>query len=188
MTVPEKSVDLARASNAPLVLDQQRPSVRALDRQVRQLADSSENWSTADFTAAFSSALTLLDAALHPHRSPAPQGRPQDAERARSFMQQYADDPSVTPRAIAALCGWSLATLHTVLKETIGTTPGALLRSIRLDRARQRLSTPLPINLDQIAFDSGFTTTRRFREAFQRQYGRTPTQMREELFGVRPKL
>ncbi|WP_036498863.1 helix-turn-helix domain-containing protein [Nocardia aobensis] len=58
-----------------------------------------------------------------------------------------------------------------------------LLRTIRLERARRRLSSPLPVDMDTVAHQTGFTTTRRFREAFQRRYGRSPEQMRAELYG-----
>ncbi len=99
-------------------------------------------------------------------------------------MEQKASDPTVTPGTIAEMCGMSLKTLHTVLKATEGRTPGAMLRQLRLDLARRRLSTPLPIDMDRIASEVGFSTTRRFREAFQRQFGQTPAQLREELFGT----
>ncbi|WP_174189825.1 AraC family transcriptional regulator [Nocardia barduliensis] len=190
MTVPEKSIRLARPADAPLALDETRPVVRALDGVVRQLADSRQQWTTTDFTYTFSSALTLLDGGLTPNRAITLTGtekdieRAKDAQRARILIEQKAGDPTVTPEAIAEMCGMSLKTLHTVLKATEGITPGAMLRKIRLDLARQRLSTPLPIDMDRIAAEVGFTTTRRFREAFQRQFGQTPAQLREELFGI----
>ncbi|MGK8503444.1 helix-turn-helix domain-containing protein [Nocardia asiatica] len=193
MTVPEKSIRLTRPEDIPLVLDEKRPVVRALDGVVRQLADSEEPWTTADFTYTFSSALTLLEGGLAPDRAIALRGterdieRAKDARRARILIEQKACDPTVTPEAIAEMCGMSLKTLHTVLKATEGRTPGAMLRKIRLDLARQRLSTPLPVDMDRIASEVGFTTTRRFREAFQRQFGQTPAQLREELFGIGTK-
>ncbi|WP_280256277.1 AraC family transcriptional regulator [Nocardia abscessus] len=190
MTVPEKSIRLVRPGDAPLALDETRPVVRALDRVVRQLADSREQWTTADFTYTFSSALMLLEGGLTPNRAVTLTGtekeieRAKDARRARILIEQKASDPTVTPEVIAEMCGMSLKTLHTVLKATEGRTPGAMLRKVRLDLARQRLSTPLPIDMDRIASEVGFTTTRRFREAFQRQFGQTPAQLREELFGI----
>ncbi|MBF6229264.1 AraC family transcriptional regulator [Nocardia abscessus] len=193
MTVPEKSIRLLRPGDAPLALDETRPVVRALDKVVRQLADSREQWTTADFTYTFSSALTLLEGGLTPNRAVTLTGtekeieRAKDAQRARILIEQKASDPTVTPEGIAEMCGMSLKTLHTVLKATEGRTPGAMLRKVRLDLARQRLSTPLPIDMDRIASEVGFTTTRRFREAFQRQFGQTPAQLREELFGIGTK-
>jgi AraC-like DNA-binding protein len=187
VTVPERSIDVGRARDAPIVLDEGRPLVRLLTRQVRQLAASREDWTAADYTTAFSSALTLLDGALAPAQDLPPQKHAKTAERARLFMELYAGDPKVTPEAIAKMCHCSLKTLHTALKETEGLTPGVMLRGMRLERARQRLSTPLPVDMDRIAFEAGFTTTRRFRESFQRQFGQTPAQLREELFGVGTK-
>ncbi|MFI9411438.1 hypothetical protein [Nocardia gamkensis] len=70
-------------------------------------------------------------------------------------------------------------------------TPGEYRRSRRVPYRRAAMSphqrglpTPLPIDIDRIASDVGFTTTRRFREAFQRQFGQTPAQLREDLFGI----
>ncbi|UAK30467.1 helix-turn-helix domain-containing protein [Nocardia asteroides] len=193
MTVPEKSIRLASPGDVPLALDETRPVVRALDTVVRQLAESQDHWTTTDFTYTFSSALTLLEGGLTPDRAITLRGtekeieRAKDARRARVLIEQKASDPTVTPEVIAEMCGMSLKTLHTVLKATEGLTPGAMLRKIRLDLARQRLSTPLPIDMDRIASEVGFTTARRFREAFQRQFGQTPAQLRDELFGVGTK-
>ncbi|MFX0578605.1 helix-turn-helix domain-containing protein [Nocardia nepalensis] len=193
MTVPERSIRIERPEDAPLALDETRPVVRALDKVVRQLADEKEQWNTVDFTFTFSSALTLLEGALTPNRAVTLSGtkkdieRAKNAQRARILIAQKASDPTVTPEAIAEMCGMSLKTLHTVLKSTDDITPGAMLRKIRLDLARQRLSTAQPIDIDRIASEVGFTTTKRFREAFQRQFGQTPAQLREELFGIGTK-
>jgi methylphosphotriester-DNA--protein-cysteine methyltransferase len=184
MTVPEKSIDLACADDAPFALDQTRPIVRLLETQIRHITDSREQWTTADFRAAFSSTMTLLEAALSPSGERTSGRRVIDAEHAHRLIEQHADDPAVTPETIAEMCGLSLRTLHTVLKEAGYPAPGAALRAIRVERARQRLATPLPVDMDRIAFEAGFTTTRRFRESFQRQFGQTPAQLREQLFGA----
>lgn len=185
MSVPEASVDLSRARNAPLALDGRRPLVRSLVRQIGELHAGHGDWTAADFAVAYSSALVLLDGVLNHDRTRVAAGGKYAnlAARAREIMEIHADDSRLTPDAVADLCGCSRRTLHSALTEATGLAPAALLRTIRLDRARRRLSSPLPVNMDTIAHQTGFTTTRRFREAFQRRYGRSPEQMRAELYG-----
>jgi AraC-like DNA-binding protein len=184
MTVPEKAIDLARAENAPLALDEKRPLVRALETQVRLLVES-DDWTTADFSVAFSSALMLLDGALNPAPAIGSGRRAMDAERARRLIEDRASDPRMTPENIAALLGIGERTLYKVLKSAGYPSPGAMLRAIRVERAHRRLSTTLPVDMDRIAFEEGFPSTRRFREAYREHYGQTPAQMREQLFGTR---
>ncbi|WP_067676407.1 AraC family transcriptional regulator [Nocardia miyunensis] len=179
MTVPENSIALDRAAGAPLALDEGRPLVRMLGHQVRALAANRQDWTAQDFTVAFTSALTLLEGALDPARPVAPDNL---AVRARAFMERHANDHTVTPEAIAAMCGCSARTLRNALREAGDAPPAAMLRTIRLDRARRRLSTPLPVDMDRIAAETGFSTTRRFRESFQQRFGLSPARMREQLF------
>lgn len=185
MSVPETAVDLARARNAPLALDERRPLVRSLVRQIGELHAGHGDWTAVDFAVAYSSALVLLDGVLnHDRTRVAAGGRYANlAARAREIMEIHAGDSRLTPDAVAGLCGCSRRTLHSALTEATGLAPAALLRTIRLDRARRRLSSPLPVDMDTVAHQTGFTTTRRFREAFQRRYGRSPEQMRAELYG-----
>ncbi|MBU3062502.1 helix-turn-helix domain-containing protein [Nocardia sp. NEAU-G5] len=184
MTVPERSIDPARAAAAPLALDEKRPLVHALETQVRLLAEA-EGWTAADFSVAFSSALTLLDGALN--LSPAIKSgkRATDAERARLLIKIHANDPRVNPETIATMLGIGERTLYKVLKSAGYPSPGAMLRTIRIERAHRRLSTALPVDMDRIAFEEGFPSTRRFREAYREHYGQTPARMREQLFGAR---
>ncbi|MBF4999740.1 AraC family transcriptional regulator [Nocardia sp. BSTN01] len=185
MTVPETSVDLSRAGNAPLALDGRRPLVRSLVRQIGELHAGHGHWTAVDFAVAYSSALVLLDGVLnHDHTHVAVGGKYANlAARAREIMEIHCGDSRLTPDAVAGMCGCSRRTLHSALTEATGLAPAALLRTIRLDRARQRLSSPLPVDMDTVAHRTGFTTTRRFREAFQRRFGRSPEQMRAELYG-----
>ena len=89
----------------------------------------------------------------------------------------------MTPGAVAELCGVSHRKLHTALTETLGVTPAALLRTIRLERARLRLSRPGLVDMNAIARQAGYSTARWFSDAFRRQFGQTPDEMREHLYG-----
>ncbi|MEV5648237.1 AraC family transcriptional regulator [Nocardia sp. NPDC052254] len=183
LTVPEQSVHVSRARDAPLALDGSRPLMRSLVSQLDLLHAGCGEWTAVDFSVAFSSALLLLDGVLNRTRAVASGRHAVLAARARELMEIHAGDSKLTPDAVARMCGCSLRTLHTALTDSAGMAPAALLRSIRLDRARRRLSSPLSVDLDAIARETGFGTTRRFREAFRRRYEQTPEQMRAELYG-----
>ncbi len=182
LTVPEQSVHIARARDAPLALDASRPLMRSLVSQIHQLHAGCGEWTAVDFSVAFSSALVLLDGVLNRTRAVAPGKHAVLAARAQEIMEIHASDSKLTPDAIAGICGCSLRTLHTALTESAGMAPAALLRSIRLARARQRLTSPLSVDMDVIARETGFGTTRRFRDAFRRRYEQTPEQLRAELY------
>ncbi|WP_216905815.1 AraC family transcriptional regulator [Nocardia noduli] len=182
MTVPERSIDPRRAEDAPLALNEKRPLVRALDAQVRLLVEA-EGWTAADFSVAYSGALMLLDGVLNPFPAVGSGTRAADAERARRLIEEHANDRAVTPRAIAAMLGISEPTLYRALKRAEYPSPGAMLRAVRVERAHRRLSAALPVDMDRIAFEEGFPSTRRFRESYREHYGRTPAETREDLFG-----
>lgn len=183
MTVPEGAIDSARAETAPLAFDEKRPLVRALETQVRMLVEA-DGWTAADFSVAYSSALTLLDGALNPAPGITFGRRAVDAERARRLIEEHANDSRVTPETIAGMLGIGERTLYKVLKGAGYSSPGALLRTIRVQRAHRRLSVALPVDMNRIAFEEGFPSVRRFREAYREHYGVTPAQMRERLFGA----
>lgn len=188
ITVPENSITLPAGANAPLVLHETRALVRMLGNQARELGVDTERagqagWTTQSFTVACTATLHLLEGALNADRPFTTDDSPGVAVRARAYMEMYANDHSVTPDVIAKLCNTSRRTLHNALTEAEGLAPAAALLRIRLERARQRLSAPHPVDIDRIACETGFTTTRRLRESFQRHYGQTPNQMRQELFG-----
>ncbi|MFF2550538.1 helix-turn-helix domain-containing protein [Nocardia sp. NPDC058058] len=187
LTVPERSVDSARAEGGPLALDDTRPLVRALRSQVRMLVEE-EGWTAADFSVACTAALTLLDGALNPSPGIGSGRRALDVERARRLIEDHAHDPRVTPEAIAAMLGIGERTLYKVLKSSGYPSPGVLLRTIRVERAHRRLSVALPIDMDRIAFEEGFPSTRRFREAYREHYGQTPARMRAQILGTLPQI
>lgn len=183
MTVPERSIDAARAANAPLALDETRPLVRALAAQVKLLAEV-DGWSAADFSVAFSSALTLLDGALNPFPGIGSGTGATEAELARQLIEEHACDRAVTPESIAGMLGISEPTLYRAMKRAGYPSPGVLLRTVRVRRAHRRLTTALPVDLDTIAFEEGFPSTRGFREAYRKHYGCTPAETHDRLFGA----
>lgn len=82
-------------------------------------------------------------------------------------------------KSIADKLGMTDRHLRRLFKEHLGVAPMSVTISKRLHLARQLLSqTHLPIT--EIAFASGFNSLRRFNDAFQKIYRKTPGQFRKE--------
>lgn len=182
LTVPEGTVDAARAARAPLALDERRPLVRALAAQARWL-DEADGWTAADFSVAYNAVLAQLEGALNPHPAITTGRFAEQVERAVALIEERAHDRDLTPAAVAAMVGVAERTLYRAFEQAGYPTPGAVLRGVRLARAHRRLSEALPVDLTELARETGFPSPRRFREAFRERYGRTPAEFRAELLG-----
>ncbi|WP_107661135.1 AraC family transcriptional regulator [Nocardia suismassiliense] len=181
LTVPENSVDDKQAADAPLALDERRPLVRALNTQVRLLVETT-GWTAADYSVQFSSALMQLNGVLNPYPEVKSSTRALEAERARRLIEQHAHDTSVTPDVIAEMLGISVRTLYRAFKRAGYPSPGEIMRTVRVERAHRRLSVALPVDLDRIAYEAGFSCPGSFRKAYRARYGQSPSQAREQLF------
>lgn len=100
------------------------------------------------------------------------------------------DDPSArSGRAragleeIAARFGWSSRQIRRMLRKELGVSPIELVLTRRLLLAKQLLTeTTLPIT--EVAFASGFSSLRRFNDAFGGRYGMPPTRFRKAAEGA----
>ncbi|WP_234033447.1 AraC family transcriptional regulator [Pelagicoccus mobilis] len=83
----------------------------------------------------------------------------------------------ITLTEIASTCGVTREHFIRRFSKRYQTSPGALLRSLRLDHARKMLETT---NLDicHIAKASGYSSTNVFGRAFKKNYGHTPRKSR----------
>jgi len=80
--------------------------------------------------------------------------------------------------ALAARLGIGARQLRRLFIQHLGATPSAVIKTRRLHFAKKLIDeTTLPFS--EIAFVSGFGSTRRFNIAFKKTYGRTPTQIRK---------
>ena len=80
---------------------------------------------------------------------------------------------------IAAQFDLSSRQLRRILQKELGVSPIELIQTRRLLLAKQLLTdTRLPVI--EIAFASGFSSLRRFNDAFSRQYRMPPTRLRKE--------
>ncbi|MEV5834884.1 helix-turn-helix domain-containing protein [Nocardia sp. NPDC052112] len=85
---------------------------------------------------------------------------------------------STCPTDAHANLGWSLRQVQLALHST-GTTPGQLIRSERLDRARRLLrEASADRTVAEIAYASGFRSLSAFGTSFKGQFGLTPHEAR----------
>ncbi|MFI8520455.1 helix-turn-helix domain-containing protein [Streptomyces sp. NPDC085481] len=98
----------------------------------------------------------------------------------QDFVRRRLADPDLSPSVIAAAHHVSVRYLHR-LHEERGVTVAALIRSLRLDKARQDLADPAqrrtPVH--DIASRWGFRHQAAFSRAFRAAYGCSPSEYRE---------
>lgn len=104
-----------------------------------------------------------------------------DARRIAHLLAQRIDEgrigESVGLDDIAAQFDLSARQIRRIVQNEMGVSPIALIQSRRLLLAKQLLTeTVLPVT--EIAFASGFSSLRRFNDAFRRRYRMPPTRLR----------
>lgn len=105
-----------------------------------------------------------------------------DAHRIASLIAHRIDEGMLDDGAgleiIAARFGWSSRQIRRMLQRELGVSPMDLVLTRRLLLAKQLLTeTILPVS--EVAFASGFSSVRRFNDAFNSRYGIPPTQFRK---------
>ncbi|GAB3922920.1 helix-turn-helix domain-containing protein [Kribbella albertanoniae] len=100
--------------------------------------------------------------------------------RMREFVQQNLRDPELNPRTVAAAHHISVSHLHRLFKDE-DETLAALIRRLRLERARRDLVDPLlsttPVHA--VAARWGFANAAHFTRTFRAAYGTTPSDCRQ---------
>ncbi len=81
----------------------------------------------------------------------------------------------------AQLCGRSLSTFKRDFRDHYRTSPGKWLKKRRLEYSRHLLGTTA-LNVNEIAFNSGFANTSHFIQEFKRVYGETPLRFKQSHF------
>ncbi|WP_188804366.1 AraC family transcriptional regulator [Citricoccus zhacaiensis] len=122
----------------------------------------------------------LLLAARHNHshllHTPAPTEPPETIKAALEFMHANADQP-LSAEDMARAAGVSVRSLQAGFRKHLDTTPVAALRRIRLDRARQDLSSSPPgTRVAAIAERWGFRHVGRFAIHFAQAFGESPSE------------
>jgi AraC family transcriptional regulator of adaptative response / DNA-3-methyladenine glycosylase II len=98
---------------------------------------------------------------------------------ARRIEEGVADEKAAL-EAIAGEFGLSSRQIRRVIHEELGVPPIQLILTRRLLLTKQLLTeTKLPVT--EIAFASGFSSLRRFNDAFVSRYGMAPTRLRKKV-------
>ncbi len=137
---------------------------------VAQVAAQRDQLDADAFLRACQAAALVLPRAGAAHEDP--------LSSARAVVRAHADDPGFDPAALAARLGWSLRTVQQDLHRA-GTSPAALIREIRLERAASRLRESPARSIASIAHASGFGSLTTFNTAYRARFGETPSRTRE---------
>jgi AraC family transcriptional regulator of adaptative response / DNA-3-methyladenine glycosylase II len=110
-----------------------------------------------------------------------------DASRIAHLIAQRIEegqiDNSASIEDIAAQFELSSRQIRRIVQQELGVSPIELMQTRRLLLAKQLLTeTTLPVT--EIAFASGFSSLRRFNDAFQTRYRMPPTRLRKIVAGV----
>ena len=104
--------------------------------------------------------------------SPAQAGTAATLSRALRLLEESGE-----ARGLAGRLGVTDRHLRRLFARHLGATPAAVLRTRRLHLARQLLETST-LPMLEVAESAGFRSLRRFNEAVQRGFGRTPSALR----------
>lgn len=109
--------------------------------------------------------------------SPAWKGTGASISRALKILAEQTGD-GLTIADLAAKLGMGERHLRRLFQEHLGTSPKALLQERRLNLARQMLAEEdMPVS--RLAFLAGYSSVRRFNDAFRKEFGTTPTEFRK---------
>jgi AraC family transcriptional regulator of adaptative response/methylated-DNA-[protein]-cysteine methyltransferase len=108
--------------------------------------------------------------------SPAWRGSGATVTRAmRMIAAGFLDDHAVD--ALATRLGIGARHLVRLFQTHAGTTPLAVAKTCRVQRAKRLLDDPA-LSITEIAFAAGFSSVRRFNAVFRETYGRAPSSLR----------
>lgn len=113
-----------------------------------------------------------------------------DAQRIAALLVQRIEegmlDHATGLEQVAVKFGWSSRQIRRIVHKELGVSPIELVLTRRLLLAKQLLTdTSLPIS--EVAFASGFSSLRRFNDAFSNRYGIPPTRLRAAADDMKAK-
>lgn len=100
-------------------------------------------------------------------------------KKAVELVEQNMQNPDFSTQMLAEELNMSASTLYRKLKTLTGASVNEFVRSVRLKRAAQLLSTG-EFTVNEAAYEVGIHDVKYFRNCFKKQYGVTPTQYQAE--------
>ncbi|WP_405183567.1 AraC family transcriptional regulator (plasmid) [Nocardia sp. NBC_01377] len=177
LTIPEKAIPTL-TDRTPIALNPEDGAIAAAVAMTQALVNTRATSSAESFNRVFAALTDLVAGSVDPRREPEIAEFAQVERDARAYVERNYSDHRVTAASVAQHLNWSSRRLAYAL-EYMGTSPGKMLRGVRLQRAAQLLQSPSRINLNEIAYNCGFGSTTGFRGAWQRHYGISVTEWRE---------
>jgi AraC-like DNA-binding protein len=106
-----------------------------------------------------------------------PGGRSRAVQQVIDHIESHAAEP-IEVRDLAAVCGFSVRALQVAFQRSLGMSPMAYLRDVRLSRARdQLLRAPAgSTTVTHVAHDWGFVNPGRFASSYRAKFGEMPSE------------
>jgi AraC family transcriptional regulator, positive regulator of tynA and feaB len=157
---------------------------RLLVRFMNALAAELPELDGAAADAAANAALELLRAAVEPVL-PSDRAATRAAMRAEiaRYVRSHLQDPQLGPASIARAYAMSVRTLHALFEDVDASVAG-LVRAERLARCQEDLRRPNGGSVTDIAFRWGFCDAAHFSRVFKREFGATPSEVRQTAVAV----
>ncbi|MDE6866621.1 MAG: helix-turn-helix transcriptional regulator, partial [Muribaculaceae bacterium] len=108
---------------------------------------------------------------------------PVDNEFYNRFLEKVKAEmgnPDLNVDGLASEMGLGRSQFYRKIKALTNYSPVELLRRLRLQRARDLVTTSEK-SISEIAYEVGFSTPAYFTKCFRDAYGETPTELREKL-------
>lgn len=168
---------LADVSALPSLADS--GPARLLVRYMHALALELPTLGQAAGVAAANAALELLRAAIEP-QLPHDRAAAREAIRAEigRHVRTHLQDPELGPASIARAYAMSVRALHALFEDVDASVAG-LVRSQRLARCMEDLQRRNGGSVTEIAFRWGFCDAAHFSRVFKREFGVTPSEIRQ---------
>jgi AraC-like DNA-binding protein len=103
----------------------------------------------------------------------------------RRYCRTHLQDPLLGPASIARAYAMSVRALH-ALFEDADTSVAGLVRAERLARCLEDLQRPNGGSVTDIAFRWGFCDAAHFSRVFKREFGATPSEVRQAAIATVP--
>ncbi len=163
-------------------------TARLLVRYINALAIELPALEPAAQPAAADAALELLRAAVEP-ALPTSRAATRSAMRAEigRYVRAHLQEPQLGPESIARAFAISVRTLHTLFADVDESVAG-LVRTERLARCMEDLRRGNGGSVTDIAFRWGFCDAAHFSRVFKREFGATPSEIRQGAVGARAQL
>jgi signal transduction histidine kinase/DNA-binding response OmpR family regulator/ligand-binding sensor domain-containing protein len=97
-------------------------------------------------------------------------------EAVRNIIQKHLDDTTFTVEVLSQQLSMSPRQLHRKLTALTDQAPSALIREVRLAKAKSLLESS-PMNVSEVAYTTGFDDPKYFSRVFKKAYGMPPSKV-----------